>query len=130
LLQYQDASAFAAAVQSGWQDSFDSDSRKPKPPISWIVGDDYGLLCQLHWYLGHPGTQLAIANDGIFKGTWDNLIRTRPRQPLLQICRHNGAKPLSSRLKSVTILPPVPHPVTGELLQPTVAIWNRPFAPE
>ncbi len=93
--------------------------------MNWIVSDDYGFGCQLHWYLGDPSARVAIFGDGIFHRTWSELQRAAPSSPLLALSLPAGAQLPGGDFNILTVLPAMKHPVTGELLEAAVVVWNK-----
>ncbi len=119
LREFEDRSAFAAEIKSGWCDVLGATA-----PVTWIVAGDYGLACQLHWYLGDPATRVAIFDDKIFNGTWTDLVREAPQEPLLALSPRVVNDQPDGRLEFRNTLPRILHPVTGGTLQPSVVLWR------
>ncbi len=119
LREYEGFGDFAAEIKAGW-----CEAQGATAPLPWIVSDDYGIACQLHWYLGDPTTQVAICNDMIFSGTWTDLSRAEPDGPLLALSSTGAGRLPGGQLKSQSSLPQVLHPVTGRQLRPTVVYWQ------
>ena len=88
------------------------------------MSGDYGLACQLHWYLDDPATRVAICEDRVFTGTWTALRRAAPPGPLLALSSTVPDRLPGGELKPQTSLPPVTHPVTGRQLRPAVVLWQ------
>jgi hypothetical protein len=116
LRQYHNAAAFAGAVKADW-----CQAQGDLTPVPCIVSDDYGLACQLHWYLGDPATKIAIRGDVIFHRTWSDL-KNDPNDLLVLMAPASTDNP-DAHLRTRTVLPAVWHPVTGQRLQPTIARW-------
>lgn len=112
--EYRNAAAFADSIRTAWHEH-----EGPDVPVPWIVASDYGLACQLHWFLGNPQSRIAIYGDGIFHRSWRDLAAAAPTEPVLAL-----SLPRSRALQILTTLPPVAHPVTRRILRPCVARWR------
>jgi hypothetical protein len=127
LREYDDLTGFAAEIKTSW-----CDAQGATAPLDWIVTGDYGLACQLHWYLGDNAARVAICDDEIFNRTWAALRRLDPDGPLLALSstvagslsgKLSGNLP-GGELEFQTFLPLMPHPVTGRSLRPAVVRWK------
>ncbi len=112
LHEYDDLSAFVRELKTAW----DNSPISPQP-LDWIVSTDYGLACQVHWYLGRPEARVVILEDGVFHRTRSELRQLAPQGPLLMLDPGRSAVPF---LKTHP-LAPMPHPVTGKTLHPFIA---------
>jgi hypothetical protein len=119
LRQYHNAAAFAGTVKAGW-----CQAQGELTPVPCIVSDDYGLACQLHWYLGEPTTKIAISGDGIVSRTWNDLRDNPTHDDLLVLMAPAAGDIPHGYLGSQTSLAAVLHPVTGQRLQPMIARWH------
>lgn len=119
LREFSGTAAFAETISCQWRDAL-GDS----VPLRWILSNDYGLACQLAWGLGDPDLRVAICGDGIFGGTWAEFTRAAPAGPLLALSR----SPLAADCLPLgnwgpgPVLPPIPHPVTGNPLWAKVLV--------
>ena len=120
LRQYNDASLFAAQIKAGW-----CEAQGAATPVPCLVAGDYGLACQLHWYLGDPATRVAIHGDGIFHRTWTDLRHGAGENDLLFLSGPGPDDFSTAELRVQALLPAVMHPVTGRPLQPTIARWHN-----
>jgi len=118
LHEYADGSAFAGEIRADW-----CDVQGAATPVTCIVADDYGLACQLHWYLGDAGALVVIYDDGIFHRTWSDLRRAAPIQQLLALTLPATARTRGGSFRVVKPMPAVTQPVTGRPLQPAVVEW-------
>jgi hypothetical protein len=112
LREFADMSAFAQAIEAGWEQMPDGTA-----PVSWIVASDYGLAFQLHWCLGDDGVQVAVPGDGIFHRTWTTFRLDEPEGPLLVLSEDAADRLVAEGWTHRRFLAPVPHPVTGSLMR-------------
>ncbi len=114
LHEYDDISGFAAQLKSDW-----CCTAGEAAPLPWIIAGDYGLACQLHWYLAEPQAAIAIYGDGIFCGTWSEICNCAPPTSMLAL-----SLPPDGQVRSIAALPVRAHPITGFPLRPAVVRWS------
>ena len=116
LLQYEDISPFCRQLAADWDSQTDG-----AQPLKWIVSDDYGLAAQVVWYLDRPGVRIVIPDDGIFHRTVPQFLDAPDPRGIMVLPVRNSPEKIWDQLVITGALPPLTHPVTGQILVPYVA---------
>jgi hypothetical protein len=116
LLQYGDISPFCRQLAADW----DSQAGTSQP-LNWIVSDDYGLAAQVVWYLDRPDVRIVIPDDGIFYRTVAAFLESPDPGGVMVLPVRKSPEKIWDELVIIGPLPPLTHPVTGQVLVPYVA---------
>jgi hypothetical protein len=117
--QYEDISLFCLQLAAGWNNQAVEDK-----PLKWIVSDDYGLACQVAWYLNHPNVCIVIPDDGIFHRTVQSLTASPDPGEVMVLAVRKSPEKIWDQLVINGPLPSLTHPVTGQILVPYVGQTN------